>query len=656
MAALSVQVPYPVFYDRDGVPLDNGNIYIGVANLDPVTNPLQVYYDEALTITASQPLITSNGYVYRNGTPAQLYVNAVNFSILANDSKNLLVYNFPDGTGLGVGAASIEYDPPFTGAVTSGYTVADKLSQSVSVIDFGAVPDGITDNTTAFNAAILASKAVYAPSGVYIVDVINLAADTFLFGDGASSILKQKSTFIGGSTGSLYANSGSATDTLDNITIRDLRIEGTNISSPVFSQYKHLISLNGTRNVLIENVQFVGFQGDGLYFGSGIVAGDERHNYNITVSNCFFDGINQENRQGISVSDGVDGIITGCTFQNCTKSTMPGAIDFEPNNYAFETVNNWLVTGCTFKNVGGNFGQIGMLFPTLTTLPTSMIFCNNNFSDYVGSGADIAIDARRTLFTSDSSMQVLIDGNHGINGNRPIDLLSCKGVRVTGSNAFENYLSYTRIGSSGATEVAVDVYHAPTYRKIATAQNQGVLIGKVDTVTLGGSMIECCQNSATAYPFQFAGQTSTKVTFEGVRLKKLSSQIIAINNAGATLTASGNRFINNELDGLISQFESVTSQTVAATKLESWTGTANVEINGTVGVLKLDLNGGTQAANTLFLTLPNNALPLAQTYAIFGSGTGVVLIRLDTDGNVFITPNAAPGTFIAGSVSFMLAI
>jgi hypothetical protein len=49
MAALSVQVPYPVFYDRDGDPLDNGNIYIGVANLDPVTNPIPVYRSEEHT-------------------------------------------------------------------------------------------------------------------------------------------------------------------------------------------------------------------------------------------------------------------------------------------------------------------------------------------------------------------------------------------------------------------------------------------------------------------------------------------------------------------------------------------------------------------------------------------------------------------------------
>lgn len=182
MAALSIQVPYPVFYDRDGQPLNDGNIYIGVANLDPVTNPIPVYYDEALTIAASQPLVTSGGYVYRNGTPAQLYVNAIDFSITVNDSKNLFVYSFPSGTGLGVGAASVEYDPPFTGAVTSGYTVADKLSQTVSVQDFGAVGDGVADDTAAIQAAVNAAEAisgcVYFPAGTYLVSTFATALDS----------------------------------------------------------------------------------------------------------------------------------------------------------------------------------------------------------------------------------------------------------------------------------------------------------------------------------------------------------------------------------------------------------------------------------------------------------------------------------------------
>ena len=178
MAALSVQVPYPVFYDRDGQPLDSGNIYIGVANLDPVTNPLQVYYDEALTITASQPLVTSGGYIYRNGTPAQLYVDAVNFSITVNDSKNLLVYNFPDGTGISPNASGIIYNQGSTGAVDR--TVTNKLQESVSVKDFGAVgdwdgtqssPGTGTDDTAAIQDAIdycIANGAgLFFPPGRY---------------------------------------------------------------------------------------------------------------------------------------------------------------------------------------------------------------------------------------------------------------------------------------------------------------------------------------------------------------------------------------------------------------------------------------------------------------------------------------------------------
>ena len=232
MAALSIQVPYPVFYDRDGQPLDNGNIYIGVANLDPVTNPLQVYYDEALTITASQPLITSGGYVYRNGTPTQLYVNATDFSITVNDSKNLFVYNFPEATGIGSGASSVSFTG-FKGQVGTvsdladgdgsdwiGFTSAgtgavarsaqDKMRDVFSVKDFGAIGDGVTDDSNAIEAAILAAynaatlesglrrgAAIYFPRGQYriaqssklfstIPSAVGGAASFHFFGEGAN--------------------------------------------------------------------------------------------------------------------------------------------------------------------------------------------------------------------------------------------------------------------------------------------------------------------------------------------------------------------------------------------------------------------------------------------------------------------------------------
>lgn len=206
MAALSIQVPYPVFYDRDGQPIDNGNIYIGVANLDPITNPLQVYYDEALTLTASQPLVTSNGYVYRNGTPTQIYVNATDFSITVNDNQNLFVYSFPEATGLGAGASSVSFTG-FKGQVGTVADLADsdgsdwigflqagasavaisgqdKMRQTVTPQDFGAVANGVTNDTDAFIAADARGGTLRVPSGNYVINgsITFTSAVSFDFG------------------------------------------------------------------------------------------------------------------------------------------------------------------------------------------------------------------------------------------------------------------------------------------------------------------------------------------------------------------------------------------------------------------------------------------------------------------------------------------
>ena len=56
MSVLSIKPPFPVFTDTGGQPLEDGFIYIGVANQDPGTNQITGYWDEALTIPASQPI------------------------------------------------------------------------------------------------------------------------------------------------------------------------------------------------------------------------------------------------------------------------------------------------------------------------------------------------------------------------------------------------------------------------------------------------------------------------------------------------------------------------------------------------------------------------------------------------------------------------
>jgi len=85
-------------------------------------------------------------------------------------------------------AANITYDPAGTGAVAR--TVQAKLRDVVSVKDFGAVGDGVTDDTAAIQAALSAAAnrqvpaVVYLPSGAYrITSTLKIATTISMVGE-----------------------------------------------------------------------------------------------------------------------------------------------------------------------------------------------------------------------------------------------------------------------------------------------------------------------------------------------------------------------------------------------------------------------------------------------------------------------------------------
>jgi hypothetical protein len=210
MTTLSVSPSFPIFTDRDGSPLENGYIWIGTAALNPITNPISVYWDAALTQLAAQPIRTLNGYPSNAGTPARLYVGS-DYSMLVQDAKGTLVYSSPNATErwsdvvvTGADASEVNFLQAGTGAQPR--TAQSKLRDVVSVKDFGAAGDGTADDTDEIQAALtaagVAGAAVYIPGTTTfykISDTLTVPDNVTVYGDGFVSCVKQtvreKNTF-----------------------------------------------------------------------------------------------------------------------------------------------------------------------------------------------------------------------------------------------------------------------------------------------------------------------------------------------------------------------------------------------------------------------------------------------------------------------------
>jgi hypothetical protein len=117
MSALSVEPPFPAFAGADGQPLDDGYIWIGTVNLNPITNPIVAYWDDALTITAVQPIRTSGGYPVYQGTPSRIYTNG-DYSIQVQNKNATVVYTSLNGNAFPGSAGNLFVNATGTGTQT----------------------------------------------------------------------------------------------------------------------------------------------------------------------------------------------------------------------------------------------------------------------------------------------------------------------------------------------------------------------------------------------------------------------------------------------------------------------------------------------------------------------------------------------------------
>jgi len=398
MSALSIQVPFPVFQDRDGQPLDNGYVWIGTANLNAQTNPVAVYYDAALTIAAVQPLRTLNGFISRAGTPAQVYVDGVNFSILVQDSKGTMVYNFPDGTGVVpiINAADVIYDPAGVGAVAT--TVQAKLRQTINVKDFGANGDG-GDDTAAIQAALNAAGVngtILFNKGLYLVSstLYGLGNQTLRGGGSNSTII-----FRTGNYGDTLVF-GSPTSSSGHICIYDMWFKhgsadytpGVNSLPDLATSGAHL-RLYASQAAIISNVWMwrLPYQ---LVFEAGSLGVVEKCNFygiwdndysaaqegisQFWLKNSPLLGICTSTKVRDTVFSGSASIVRPVTFTPSTGNVIRNITDPVGSQYGIHITNSedFDMTGCY---VAGHSNSSVLIDNTVTDPAFELRFANNFF-------------------------------------------------------------------------------------------------------------------------------------------------------------------------------------------------------------------------------------------------------------------------------------
>ncbi len=264
--------------NASGAPLASGKVYTYLAG---TTTPAATYTTEALSTANSNPVVLNSA------GRASIWLDPdVTYRIVlktANDETVYDVDNISSGVAGTVPSASVEFTQ--SGA-SSAVTLESKLQEVISVRDFGAVGDGVTDDTAAIQAAVdyagtITGSSDYTATGVGVF---------FPAGD---YLISSTITITSGGIG-LFGNPARGPRIITNEATLDMFTVGD--------------------------------------------SGDTANNWEVHFSNLLFyaSNVNNAGVVGIRVYRSFMGSVRWCAFENCYEGIVG------------HRMNRWTLHGCRF--------------------------------------------------------------------------------------------------------------------------------------------------------------------------------------------------------------------------------------------------------------------------------------------------------------------
>lgn len=199
--------------------------------------------------------------------------NTVTFSQGLHEGALVKFSTVQTQTSLVNSAGAVTFLQAGTGAVAR--SVQSKERDIVSVKDFGAVGDGVTDDTAAIQAAINSianGGIVYVPTGTYCISKpLRMTPDKSLIGEGRTTTIIKKTTTTPDDYGSVLAPNGvsdsynvdsvisiihAPSDFARNVKIENLFLQRDSVGATSYGIYAPRIGYCQFKSLLIQKAQY----------------------------------------------------------------------------------------------------------------------------------------------------------------------------------------------------------------------------------------------------------------------------------------------------------------------------------------------------------------------------------------------------------------